>query len=94
MVVPSTVGQPSCIVAGTRENRFITLTAPVVNFSIFIAGNEGVSLSNGIPLPPGLPYEVSLPGNQALFAVTDAPVYLRVRVQIAAALVGDLERRL
>jgi hypothetical protein len=93
-VAPFTVGQSSCIVAATRENRFVTLTAPFAGFVIYVQGSEGVSPSNGIALPPGLPYEISLPGNQALYAVTDAPVYLRVKVQIAAALAGDLERRL
>ena len=93
-IVPPIGIAASCIVQATRENRFVTLTAPVSNFAIYVAGTSGVSATFGIALPPGLPYEISLPGNQALYAVTDAPVLMRVRIQIAAALSGDLERRL
>jgi hypothetical protein len=93
-VAPAGAGTGTCIVPATTPNRFVTLTAPLVGFSIFVGDSSGASLTQGIALPPGLPYEISLPGNQALYAVTDAPVYLRVRIQIAAALSGDLERRL
>lgn len=84
----------TCIVPATRENRFVILTAPLVGFSIFVGDSSGASPTQGIALPPGLPYEITLPGNQSLYAVTDAPTYLRVRVQVAAAITGDLERRL
>ena len=94
LVAPFGAGPPTCIVSATRENRFVTLLAPVIGFSIYVDGGSGVSLSQGIALPAGLPYEISLPGNQPLYAVTDAPVYLRLRIQVAAALSGDLERRL
>lgn len=83
------------VVQETVENRFVTLIAPVSNFTIYIAGGSGVSTTTGIALPPGLPYEISLPGNQAIYAISDAPgITLRLRVQVAAAIVGDLERRL
>ena len=93
LVAPASATTPTCIVPSTRENRFITLTAPVVGFSIFVGDSSGASLTQGIALPPGIPYEVTLPGNQALYAVTDAPTYLRVRIQVAAAISGNLERR-
>jgi hypothetical protein len=93
-VPPVNVVPAACIVAATRENRFVTLTAPVTAFLIYIGTTGAVSQFNGIALPPGIPYEVSLPGNQALYAVTDAPVFLRVRIQIAGAMAGDIERRL
>jgi len=86
-------GQPTCIVTSTRENRVVTLTAPFVGFRIFV-GNTGVSTTQGIALPLGLPYEISLPGGQALYAVTNAPVYLQLQIQVAPALAGDRERRL
>lgn len=83
----------TCIVPLTRENRFVTLVAPLVAFTIYI-GTAGVSINSGHALTPGLPYEISLPGNQALYAVSNCPVALRLNIQIAAAMVGDLERRL
>lgn len=87
--------QATCVVPSTRENRFVTLIAPKSNFTIYIASAEGVNPNFGHPLPAGMPYEVSLPGNQAIFAVSDAPgITLKLSVQIAAALAGDLERRL
>ncbi len=94
-VPPLVVGQiAACIVPPTRENRFVTIVAPNVAFAIFIGSTESVSASIGIALPAGLPYEMSLPGGQAIYAVTNAPIALNVTVQIAAALAGDLERNL
>jgi len=81
-----------CIVPVTRENRFVTLIAPLVAFTIFIGGPD-VNPNAGMPLTAGIPYEVSLPGNQALYAVSNAPVFLRLSVQVAAAMSSDLERR-
>jgi hypothetical protein len=87
--------QATCVVPGTRENRFVTLTAVRSNFTIYIAGTQGVSPNFGLALPQGLPYEISLPGNQEIYAISDAPgITLDLNVQIAAALAGDLERRL
>ena len=94
LVAPASQATPTCIVPATTQNRFVTMVAPLVAFSIYVGDSSGASLTQGIALPAGIPYEVSLPGNQALYAVTDAPVYLRVRIQVAAALAGDLERRL
>lgn len=73
----------------------MTLTAAKSNFTIYVAGTQGVSPTFGLPLPQGVPYEISLPGNQELYAISDAPgITLALNVQIAAALAGDLERRL
>lgn len=85
---------PTVVVPETRENRFVILTAPFTNFSIFINGEANFDVLSSLSLPPGLPYEISLPGNQALYAVTNSPVYLSLRVQIASAMSGDIERRL
>jgi hypothetical protein len=89
-------GNPATLVVpATRESRFVTLTADRSNFTIFLAGTQGVSPNFGLPLPQGVPYEISLPGNQELYAISDAPgITLGLNVQIAAALAGDLERRL
>jgi hypothetical protein len=87
-------GQYATAVPPTRENRFVTFVAPSVGFTIYIGMTEGVTATNGMPLPPGTPYEVSLPGMQAIYVSSNAPVHLQVTVQIAAALAGDLERKL
>lgn len=95
VVVASSGNQVTCVVPATRENRFVTLTAPKSNFTIFIAGVSSVSVNFGLALPQGIPYEVSLPGNQEIYAISNAPgVGVTLNVQIAAALAGDLERRL
>lgn len=82
---------PTCIVDRDRASREIVITAPVVGFSIWI-GDSGVGVGKGVALTPGLPYFTTLVGGQDLYAVTDAPVYLPVRVQVAALLIGDRER--
>jgi hypothetical protein len=82
------------IVPATRENRFVTLTAPLILFSVYVNGEANFSTLSALSLPPGTAYEISLPGNQALYAVTDSPVFVSLRVQIASALAGDTERRL
>lgn len=93
-MVPIAPGATSTrIAATTRENRFVTLIAPFVAFTIAI-GPPGVTTISGMALTPGIPYEVSLPGNQELHAISNAPIMLQLRVQVAGALAGDLERRL
>jgi hypothetical protein len=85
---------PTLIVPETRENRFIILTAPFVAFAIYVNIDANFNVQSSLSLIPGLPYEITLQGGQKLFAVTDAPVFLPLRVQIAAAIAGDTERRL
>ena len=85
---------PTILVEATRENRIVTLTAPWTNFVIYVGNEPSLNLLSALSLPPGLPYEISLAGNQALYAVTDAPVFLTVRIQIAPAIASDTERRL
>jgi hypothetical protein len=87
--------QPTMVVEPDVASREIVFIAPFVGFSIFI-GDAGVSTnpgSNGLALPPGLPYSLLIPGFQHIYAVTDAPVYLVLRVQTAALLIGDRERK-
>jgi hypothetical protein len=71
--VQVTPGQATLIVPQTRENRFIILLAPFFAFSIYVGESAGISNLNGLALPPGIPYEVTLPGNQMLYAVSNAP---------------------
>lgn len=97
-VIPATaVGvnrqTPTQIAMATRENRIVILLAPAVGFTVYI-GESGVTPGIGLPLPAGLPYEYLLVGNQELFAVTDAPVFVQVGVQISSVLLADRERKL
>lgn len=87
------IAQPATeIVQDDMQSRIAILTAPLVSFSIYISDFEGVTPRDGMALTPGLPYEVILVGRQPLYAVTDAPVYLPLRVQTSAILIGDRER--
>lgn len=98
-IIPSSaVGQnglgPTQIVETDKASRVAIVIAPLVGFSIYV-GDSGVRADpggSGIAVPPLIPYEFILPGNQGLWAVTDAPVYLTLRIQVAAILVGDRER--
>ena len=86
--------QPTLIVPETRENRFVILTAPFVTFRIYVNPAANFGTQSSFPLPPGLPYEISLQGGQKLYAVTDSPVFLSLAIQITAAISSDTERRL
>jgi hypothetical protein len=99
LVTPITNGagvvqSPTKIVPCTRENRFVTLTAPFNNFAIYVNVDPNLNPRSSLALPPGLPYEITLAGNQDLWAVTDAPTFQTVRIQIAPAIASDTERRL
>jgi hypothetical protein len=61
------------IVDGSGPNRAVILTAPFVGFTIYV-GSAGVKIGD-LGLPPGLPYEIIIPGNQDLYANSDAPVF-------------------
>lgn len=95
-VIPfSAVGpfrEPTLVVEGFRTSRVAVFTAPVIGFRIFI-GESGVRPGLGLVLPPGQPYEVIIPGNQQIYAVTDAPTYVPLQIQVSAILMGDRERR-
>lgn len=80
------------IVPPTAANRLIVLLAPLVNFRIYV-GESGVTPKTGFALPAGQPYDVILPGLQGLFAVTDAPVYLQLQVQISPILAAEQQRK-
>lgn len=85
---------PTLVVPGDRASRLVSFTAPLVGFSIFV-GDSGVRADpggSGLALPPGLTYQIPIPGNQEIYAVTDSPVFLPLRVQIGPLLVGDRER--
>jgi hypothetical protein len=80
------------IVPPTASNRLIVMLAPAVNFRIYI-GESGVSPNTGFALPVGQPYDAILPGLQGLYAVTDAPVYLKLSVQISIILAAEQQRK-
>lgn len=91
-VAPASQSEPTIIADAAPASRVVVLTAPFVNFTIFV-GDANVQVNGGFALPVGLQYEFVLPGLQALYAITDAPVHLPLNVQIAAILVGDRQRR-
>jgi hypothetical protein len=88
------VQQPTLIVPGTTQNRFVTLTAPLLAFAILVSSEASFNPFSSYTLPPGLPCEISLPGNEALYAVTTSPVFVPLQIQIAPAIASDTERRL
>jgi hypothetical protein len=97
LVIPfSAIGvrgaEPTQIVPPTPPNRVVILTAPLVAFTIYI-GDSGVSPTTGLALTPGLNYEALLVGLQELYAVTDAPVYLPLQIQISPVLFAERERK-
>ena len=84
--------QPSQVVQSTRENRVALLTAPFVGYTVYV-GDSGVSPTRGMALIPGTVTEIILVGGQDLYAVTDAPAYLSLQVQISIVLMAEQERR-
>jgi len=80
------------IVPPTAANRVVSMLAPDVGFRIYI-GESGVSPKTGFALPVGQPYEAVIPGLQGVYAVTDAPVYLTLQVQIAPILYAEQQRK-
>ena len=88
------VQTPTLIVPVTPPNRFITLVAPWIAFAVLINPEASMNPLSNIVLPPGLPFEIPLPGNQALYAVTTSPVFVQLQIQIAPAIASDTERRL
>ena len=86
--------QATLIVPETRENRFVTLIAPTIAFAILISVGTSFNALSSFTLPPLIPYEVSLAGNQAIYAMTTSPVFVAIQVQIAPAIASDTERRL
>lgn len=85
---------PTMIVPETRENRFITLTPPVSAFTIYMNTEAHFNVLSALALTPGIPYEIALAGGQTLYAVTNAPTFQALQVQIAPAIASDTERRL
>ena len=97
LVIPfSAIGvrgaEPTQIIPPTPPNRVCILTAPLVSFTIYI-GDSGVSPATGLALTPGLNYEALLVGLQELYAVTDAPVFLPLQIQISPVLFAERERK-
>jgi hypothetical protein len=92
LVTPVSTKNSTQLVGPTPENRVAIITAPVVGFTVYI-GESGVTPQTGTPLTPGVPYEAILVGLQPLYAVTDAPVYLRVGVQVAIVLAAERQRK-
>lgn len=93
-VVPAAAGgEPTLVVPATRENRVAVFIAPIIGFSVFI-GEPGINTGTGMALSPGIPYDMVIPPDQAIYAITDAPTYIPLRVQVGPILVADRERKI
>jgi len=81
------------IISETRENKIALVTPPNVGFTVYI-GDAGVTPQTGFALQPGVEKEIILAGFQQVFAVSDAPVMLRLQIEVAPILLAERERRL
>src|SRR5512135_3102908 len=52
------VQQPTLIVPATTQNRFVTLTAPLIAFAILVSPEASFNPFSSYTLPAGLPYEI------------------------------------
>lgn len=89
---PLAPGDSVQIVSGTRENKAVFITPPDVGFTVFI-GEAGVTPDTGQALLPGTANQIFLPGFQEVYAVHNAPVSLRLHIQVTAILAAERERR-
>lgn len=78
------------IVGATPENRVVNILPPNVNFTVFI-GDAGVTPLNGYAVP-ATGVDIPLPGLQDLYAVTDAPTWLRVNIWVSIVLMAEQAR--
>lgn len=90
LIAPSALNTPTLIVSATPENRVVSLQPPNVNFTIFI-GDAGVTPLSGYAVPTSGD-EIPLPGLQALYAVTDAPTWLRANIWVSIVLMAEQAR--
>lgn len=91
LIAPAKLRKPTLLVPGTAENRTVTITAPNVGFTIYV-GNADVTPANGMSAPRGQPFYVPLVGLQELWAVTDAPIYLRLTAIVSIVLMAEQGR--
>lgn len=90
---PLLPGQAVQIISGTRENKIALITPPNVGFTVYV-GDAGVTAQTGFALQPGVEKEIILAGFQEIYAVSDAPIMLRLQIEIAPILLAERERRL
>jgi hypothetical protein len=90
--VPLLPNVATVVAPGTRENRVLLITAPDISFTVYV-GDSSVSALTGYAVPPGQQVEIPLVGLQEVYAVTDAPVTVRVQIQISMILAAETERR-
>jgi len=79
------------VVIGAAQNRVVTLTAPLLGWTIYVGG-DGLTPGNGVALPGGIPYAIQLVGLQKLFAVTDAPIPIPLQIVVAPILMAERQR--
>ena len=91
MAIPR--GQTVLVAPPTRDNRVLFITAPNVGFTVFV-GDDGLTTRNGFALLSGQQEEFPLVGFQGLYAMSNAPVLLRIQVAITTILLAERELRL
>lgn len=91
MALPA--GQTVLVAPPTRDNRVCFVTTPNVGFTVYV-GDDGLTTLNGFAISAGDQEEFPLVGFQGLYALTNAPVLLRIQVAITPILLAERERRL
>lgn len=91
LVNPASTGKATLIAPGTPENRVVTITAPAVGFTVYVGG-PNVTPGIGMGLPAGQPFDIPLVGLQELWAITDAPTYVKINASIAIVLMAEQAR--
>lgn len=89
-VTPASTNKRTLLVAATPENRVVSIQPPNVAFTLYV-GDASVSPLNGYAVPP-TGVQIPLPGLQELYAVTDAPTYMRVNVYVSIVLMAEQAR--
>ena len=87
--------EPTQIVMPTPENRLVTLTAPVLGWSVFVGTDSSVMTNgnSGTQLPKGQPFNITLTGTMELWALTDAPIRVPLQIMVSIILMAERQRK-
>lgn len=90
LVIPAGKGQATLLVPPTPENRVVAVRPPNTAFALYV-GDQSVNPASGFAVPT-IGEDIPLPGLQGLWAVTDAPTYVRVNVYVSIVLMAEQAR--